>query len=252
MFTTAASRYDAVGAVANQIPGASLAATFKPHAGDQSVGAADSAHDQALRGLEAARDIRGALAGAAGQKLHSGEAAPSAGASGSSLKSQVLDGAAGAAIFAMNPVAGAAYAGVTAVAEAAHFAANAFSMGIGPGADHAGLLHAAVNPGKSAFGPLMTKGKEKDPILSGYTDALGEEWGMGGVSASPRPGHAINARMQAAAGIVVGDLGGEAVQKQLAGASYIEKRLQQQAAAAEKAWNFTASNRKALETPALA
>jgi len=70
------------------------------------------------------------------------------------LKAELLGGAAGAAIFAVSPTAGVAYMAAGAVAGAALFAQNAMSMGDGAVGAHAGVQHAAINPGRSAFGSL--------------------------------------------------------------------------------------------------
>lgn len=257
-FTTAARNYDvrSIGAmsfVANWT-GIDLSATFKHHAKGDKVGAADAAHDQAAAKLEQARDIRFAISGALEQKQDGGKwSGHGITANKPSLKAELLGGAAGAAIFAVSPTAGVAYAAAGVVAGAALFVQNAMSMGDGAIGAHAGVQHAAINPGKSAFGSL-TKERGKDPILSSYTDSMGSSWGEGGLAAinqpaqqSPRPGHAVNPRMQAAADIVVDQLGEKEIQKQLSGASYAEKRLAQQAAAAERDWNFK-STRK-IEAP---
>jgi hypothetical protein len=259
-FTTAAKGYDvgsigALGAVANGA-GIDLSATFKPHAAGDKLGAADAAHDQAAAKLEQARDARFALSGALEQKQDGGKwSGHGVAANRPSLKAQLLDGAANTAIFAVDPSVGAACMVATVIAETVRFAQNALSMG-GDGAvgAHAGIQHAAINPGKSTFGSL-TKERGRDPILLEYIDSMGSNWGEGGLAVtnqpvqSPRPGHAINPKMQAAAGIVVDQLGEEQIRKELSGASIAEKRLAQQAAAAEKEWNFK-STRK-IEAPSL-
>ena len=248
-FTTAAREYDggSIGAISSVANGAGidLSATFKPHAAGDKIGAADAAHDQAAAKLAQAQDARFAISGALEQKQDGGRwSGHGITADKPSLKAELLAGAAGAAIFAVNPTAGVAYMAAGAVAGAMAFAENAMSMGDGAVGAHAGVQHAAINPGKSAFGSL-TKERGKDPILSGYADSMGSSWGEGGLAVtnqpaqqSPRPGHAINPRMQAAADIVVDQLGEEEIRKQLSGASHAEHRLKQQAAAAEKDWNF--------------
>lgn len=255
-FTTAAREYDggSIGAVSSVANGAGidLSATFKPHAAGDKVGAADAAHDQAAAKLAQAQDARFAISGALEQKQDGGGPSHGIAASKPSLKAELLAGAAGAAIFAVNPTAGVAYMAAGAVAGAMAFAENAMSMGDGAVGAHAGVQHAAINPGKSAFGSL-TKERGKDPILSGYTDSMGSSWGEGGLAVTnqpaqtPRPGHAINPRMQAAADIVVDQLGEKKIREQLSGASHAELRLAQQAAAAEKDWSFK-STRK-VEAP---
>ena len=248
-FTTAAGKYDggSIGAICSVANGAGidLSATFKPLAAGDDVCAADAAHDQAAAKLAQAENIRSKISGALEQKQDGGKwSGHGMAASKPSLKSELLAGAAGAAIFAVSPTAGVAYMAAGAVAGAIAFVENAMSMGDGAVGAHAGVQHAAINPGKSAFGSL-TKERGKDPILSGYTDSMGSSWGEGGLAVtnqpaqqSPRPGHAINSRMQAAADIVVDQLGEEEIRKQLSGASHAEHRLKQQAAAAEKDWNF--------------
>lgn len=259
-FTTAAREYDggSIGAISSVANGAGidLSATFQPHAAGDKVGAADAAHDQAAAKLEQARDARFAISGALEQKQDGGRSGHGMAAGKPSLKAELLAGAAGAAIFAVNPTAGVAYMAAGALTGAALFVQNAMSMG-GDGAvgAHAGVEHAAVNPGRSAFGSL-TRERKNDPILSGYTDSMGFSWGEGGlpvtnqpVQQSPRPGHAINPRMQAAADIVVDQLGEEKIREQLSGASYAEHRLRQQAAAAREDWNFKSTRR--IEAPSL-
>lgn len=253
-FTTAAREYDggSIGAISSVANGAEidLSATFKPHAAGGKVGAEDAAHDQAAAKLEQARDVRFAISGALEQKQDGGRwSGHGITANEPSLKAELLGGAAGAAIFAANPTAGVAYMAATAVAGAALFVQNAMSMGDGAIGAHAGVQHAAINPGKSAFGSL-TKERGEDPILSSYTDSMGSSWGEGGLAAinqpaqqSPRPGHAINQKMQSAADIVVDQLGEKEIQRQLSGASHAERRLAQQAAAAKEAWNFKSTRR---------
>lgn len=257
-FTTAARGYDggSVGVIDRVaiLAGIDLSATFKPHADGQKIGAADAAYDQAGAKLEASRDARYALAGSLEQKQDVGKVSPAS--RGPSLKGELLTGAAGAAIFAVNPPTGVAYMAATAIAETMRFAQNALSMGDGghAGLQHAGLQNAAINPGKSSFGSLTTK-SGKDPILSAYEDSMGGRWGDGGLAATnqpaqtPRPGHAVNPKMQAAATIVVDQLGEEEIRKQLSRASRAEHRLEQQAAAAQKDWHFK-STRK-IEAPSL-
>ncbi len=257
-FTTAAREYDggSVGIISSVANGAGidLSATFKPHAAGDKVGAADAAHDQAAAKLEQARDARFAISGALEQKQDGGKfSSQGMAASKPSLKAELLGGAAGAAIFAVSPTAGVAYMAAGAVAGAALFVQNAMSIGDGAVGAHAGVQHAAINHGRSAFGSL-TKERGKDPILSSYTDSTGASWGEGGLAVtnqpaqqSSRPGHAINPRMQAAADIVVDQLGTKEIQEQLSGVSYAERRLEQQAAAAKKDWNFK-STRK-IEAP---
>ncbi len=254
-FTTAAREYDGrIGAISSVADGAGidLSATFKPHAAGDKIGAADAAHDQAAAKLERARDIRFSISGALEQKQDGGKwSSQEMPANKPSLKAELLGGAAGAAIFAINPPLGAAYMGATAVAGAVAFAQNAMSMGDGAVGTHAGVQHAAINPGKSTFGSL-TRERGKDPILSNYIDSTGTSWGEGGLAVtnqSPRPSHAVNPKMQAAADIVVDQLGEKEIQRQLSGVSYAERRLAQQAAAAEKDWNFK-STRK-FEAPSL-
>ncbi|MBL8638160.1 MAG: hypothetical protein JNN09_06660 [Alphaproteobacteria bacterium] len=256
-FTTAAREYDggSIGAVSSVANGAGidLSATFKPHAAGDKVGAADAAYDQAAIKLRLAGEVHRTISGALEQKQDGGKwSGHGMAASKPSLKAELLAGAAGAAIFAVSPTAGVAYMAAGAVAGAMAFVQNAMSMGDGAVGAHAGVQHAAINPGKSAFGSL-TKERGKDPILSGYTDSMGSSWGEGGLAVTnqpaqtPRPGHAINPRMQAAADIVVDQLGEKKIREQLSGASHAELRLAQQAAAAEKDWSFK-STRK-VEAP---
>lgn len=257
-FTTAAREYDggSIGAISSVANGAGidLSATFKPHAAGDKIGAADAAHDQAAIKLRLAGEVHRTISGALEQKQDGGKwSGHGMAASKPSLKAELLAGAAGAAIFAVSPTAGVAYMAAGAVAGAMAFVQNAMSMGDGAVGAHAGVQHAAINPGKSAFGSL-TKERGKDPILSGYTDCMGSSWGECGLAVTnqpaqqpPRPGHAINPRMQAAADIVVDQLGEEKIREQLSGASYAEHRLRQQAAAAEKDWNFKSTRR--IEAP---
>ncbi|MBP9868655.1 MAG: hypothetical protein KBC88_06970 [Alphaproteobacteria bacterium] len=258
-FTTAAGKYDggSIGAICSVANGAGidLSATFKPLAAGDDVCAADAAHDQAAAKLAQAENIRSKISGALEQKQDGGKwSGHGMAASKPSLKSELLAGAAGAAIFAVSPTAGVAYMAAGAVAGAIAFVENAMSMGDGAVGAHAGVQHAAINPGKSAFGSL-TKERGKDPILSGayYEDSMGDIWRSGlavtnqPAQQSPRPGHAINSRMQAAADIVVDQLGEEKIREHLSSASSAEHRLEQQAAAAKKDWNFK-STRK-IEAP---
>lgn len=238
---------NAITEVANNI-GISLSASTAPlsKASPQSpsfdtsaeIGKAVSSGEQAEKKLGQVGDIRQALAahlpdGVGGEQrkaeLESANLSPE--------KNLAMRGAVYAGMTALGLAVPAVGAGM-AVAEAVRFA-----MAPAPGVpEHAGLQHAVLNPGKTEFKPVSSssgKGK-KDPILSDYTDSQGDQY-VNGFAASGKPSSKPQApvprpqdlQIHASAGSVVDELGHKKVADDLAGVSEMEKRLGQQAAAAE-------------------
>lgn len=239
MFTTAANRYDhAVTNVANAAK-LNLSATFGAFNNGTSIQqqsvAVGSAMEQSLAGLEQARDIRVALAKQADAPQADVSSAIMGGGAGVSggptLKGEILGGIAIGAVGVMNAPA----AAVLAVG-AATIGAAKWAMSSPGGAEHAGVLHAAVDAGATSFkdyGSTDVAGKD-----GYYTDVLGDSWHADGTAVgkgitTPAPAmRPLDPALMQAAGLVVADMGADRVRDDLMFASVAEKRLEQQAGAA--------------------